>query len=187
MKPMPRGHVEELTVTKHEAAQSQLETAINLWFTGGDPASIHTLAVASHDCFSALIEHRKLGVPEMRRWLDSQPQEIRSQFKVAQNYLKHGFNEIKKSLQIVTIQAEMLMMDGVTCHKLIGGKRTGLMELYEQRFLYEHPSLITEDALPIFAKNAKIHGLLNSTRLEFFIKLITEFTTRYGPPAPHIP
>jgi hypothetical protein len=33
------------------------------------------------------------------------------------------------------------------------------MRPYQTRFLYEHPALITEDALPVFAKNVEVHQL----------------------------
>jgi hypothetical protein len=39
----------KITVTKLEAAQRQLRTAIRLWFEGGDPVSIHTLAFAAYE------------------------------------------------------------------------------------------------------------------------------------------
>ena len=48
-----------LAVTKQSCARSQLETAITLWFTGGDLVSIHALAVAAQDCYRALAERAK--------------------------------------------------------------------------------------------------------------------------------
>jgi hypothetical protein len=50
------------------------------------------------------------------------------------------------------------------------------------RILRLHPSgqaEHTEDALPVFAKNVEIHQLANSTRKEFFEKLIGIFIARY--------
>jgi len=49
----PRIH-KVITVTKASVARSQLETAIKLWFDEADLVSIHTLAVAAHDCYNAL-------------------------------------------------------------------------------------------------------------------------------------
>jgi len=73
------------------------------------------------------------------------------------------------------------MMDSVTCYEMLpSAPPTALMRLYAQRFLYEHPALITEDALRIFAKNAQVHQLANSTRKEFFQKLFPVFVERYG-------
>ena len=72
------------------------------------------------------------------------------------------------------------MMDAVMCYEMLSEKPTPLMRLYAQRFLYEHPTLITEDALPVFAKNAEIHQLADSTRKEFFQKLFPIFVERYA-------
>lgn len=41
-------------VTKLEAARRQLETAIDLWFAGGDPVAIHTLVFAAHEIIHRL-------------------------------------------------------------------------------------------------------------------------------------
>jgi hypothetical protein len=180
LKPMPHGPVETLAVTKRSVARSQLETAIQVWFLEGDPVSIHTLAVAAHDCFSALLKHTKNRPSHMEEWLASKSKDFQKQARVAQNFLKHGYNKLKGTLQLTTIHAEMLMMDAVTSYELIGEKPTALMRLYAQRFLYEHPYLITEDALPVFAKNAEVHQLGNSTRSEFFQKLLPIFLDRYG-------
>lgn len=49
---------EKLTVSKMEAAQRQLRTAIELWFKGGDPVSTHTLAWASHEIIHTLFRRR---------------------------------------------------------------------------------------------------------------------------------
>jgi len=44
-------------VNKKEAATAQLTAAIFIWFCGGDPVSIHTLAAAAHDCFYWMVKH----------------------------------------------------------------------------------------------------------------------------------
>ena len=46
------------TIQKLEAARCQLQTAIQLWFAGGDPISIHTLTCAAHQIFHDLHRHR---------------------------------------------------------------------------------------------------------------------------------
>lgn len=49
----PKAPPKVLIVTKASAARTQLETAIGLWFTDGDPISILALAVAANDCYHA--------------------------------------------------------------------------------------------------------------------------------------
>jgi hypothetical protein len=50
MKPMHR----KLVISKMDAAGRQLETAIRLYFNGGDPVSIHTLGAAAHTLLRGL-------------------------------------------------------------------------------------------------------------------------------------
>jgi hypothetical protein len=49
LKPRPKPGLRVITVNKKSAATSQLETAILIWFSEGDPISIHALAAAAHD------------------------------------------------------------------------------------------------------------------------------------------
>jgi hypothetical protein len=50
-----------IIITKLGAARSQLNTAIELWFGGADPVSIHTLAAASHEIIHSLFRKRGLS------------------------------------------------------------------------------------------------------------------------------
>jgi hypothetical protein len=80
---MPKKNV--LIVTKWSAATSQLETAIQLWFNEGDPVSIHTLAVAAHDCFNALSTFA--SKPSLhQKWIKSQPKKIQDWAREPQNF-----------------------------------------------------------------------------------------------------
>jgi len=177
---MPKGALETVIVDKRSAATSQLESAIWLWFHEGDPVSIHTLAVAAHDCFHALVSNTTGKPSAVRTWLATKSKAFQRQTFLAQNFFKHGFNELKGKFQHEAIYSEMLMMDAVTCYEMLFNKPTPLMKLYATRFLYEHPSLIAEKALPTFAKNSEVHQLADSTRNEFFEKLFRGFIEKFG-------
>ena len=49
---------ETIRISKLEAARRQLRTAITLWFTGGDPVAIHSLAFAAYEILHAISEKR---------------------------------------------------------------------------------------------------------------------------------
>ena len=80
-------------VTKLEAAKRQLETAIRMIFSGGDPVATHTLVGAASNILSDLIQHQ---FPD-RSW-DTQAQSANSLapsdyftiMRKAQNFLKHA-------------------------------------------------------------------------------------------------
>ena len=50
-----------VTLSKLDAMQRQLDTAIHLWFAEADPVSIHTLASAAHELLHALYKKQGLS------------------------------------------------------------------------------------------------------------------------------
>jgi len=49
----PKAPAAVVFVTKKEAALSQIETAIRLWFEYGEPLTIHALAAAANESITA--------------------------------------------------------------------------------------------------------------------------------------
>jgi hypothetical protein len=81
-----------ILVTKLEAAQRQLRTALNLWFQDGDPVSIHTLLSAAHEIVHRL--YRNKGLVNLIFDSDLINEEYRGSFakliKQAPNFFKHA-------------------------------------------------------------------------------------------------
>jgi hypothetical protein len=179
LKPLPKGRIEELLVTKQSAAISQLNTAIWLWFNDGDPVSIHALAVASHECLNGLLRHATGKESDLWQWIEEQSESRKKRILATQNFFKHGSNQ-KAKILLATIDAEVFMMAAVKCCEALGKHRSALIQLFAHRFLYEHPALMTDEALPIFAKNAEVHQLADTTREEFFQRVFPIFTERFG-------
>jgi hypothetical protein len=179
LKAMPKG-AETVFVTKLSAARSQLESAIWLWFHEVDPVSIHTLAVAAHDCFNALVKHAVGKPSNLQQWLAEESEGRRKRIRIAQNFFKHGSFDLKAEIPLHSIDTEAFMMDAVMSFEILTKERSALMRLYGQRFLYEHPTLITEEAVPVFEKNAEVHQLFDSSRKEFFERLYPIFVQRFG-------
>ena len=161
-----------LVVTKRSAARSQLHSAIELWFVDGDPVSIHTLAVAAHDCFHALLAYAKKP-SQWDDWLATKSEGFRKQRRLIQNFFKHGHKGgLKAKIQYNTIHADMLMLDSIVCYQhLTDGTTTRLMRLFMTRLFYEHPALMTEEAKPLFSKDFEVYQLHETTRRQFYRKL----------------
>lgn len=87
------GAVPEITVTKIEAAQRQLRTAIELWFSDRDPISAHALAFAAHQVVHDLLRREK-RTPQLAFELsDIKPEyrtEITKRLKEAAYFMKHA-------------------------------------------------------------------------------------------------
>src|SRR6266496_1265418 len=148
-----------ILVSKPSAARSQLETAIQLWFADGDAVSIHTLAVAAHDCLNALSKLK--GKPSLaEQWLKTQPRKIREWAREPQNFFKHGQRYPKRQLHYVPFYAEMLIQDAALSYEFVFGRMTPLMEVFMFRFVLSNPTSFRGDL-----------ALLKSSRMEKGSKL----------------
>lgn len=81
-----------IRVTRIEAARRQLNTAIELWFLGADPVSVHALAAGSHQILNDL--NRAAKGPELIFGTSAIPPEERQAYitslKSPINFLKHA-------------------------------------------------------------------------------------------------
>src|SRR3989344_1433310 len=82
------------TVTQLEAAESQLATAIKIFFDDGDDVAIHTLARASHEILDRLCAKKNLQRGVIEEGLKNVKPELRKtvmdKVNKAKNYFKHG-------------------------------------------------------------------------------------------------
>ncbi len=78
-----------------DAARGQLHTAIRLWFEGGDPVAIHTLASAAHEIVHALFKKKGLkGLAFDTQYVKADKrQKWASDLKKPANFFKHAHNE----------------------------------------------------------------------------------------------
>jgi hypothetical protein len=96
-----------------DAARGQLLTAIRLWFEGGDPVSIHSLASAAHEIVHALYRQKGLkGLIFDTPHIEAEHRQKWSSFlKKPFNFFKHGHNEPSDAeIEFDPIWSEALMM-----------------------------------------------------------------------------
>lgn len=125
---------------KRDAARTQLETAITLWFHYADPISTHTLAAASNKCYHGM--GSKVGKPTIiQAWKKSLSRPDYDRAVKAENFAKHANTDADATLHLITEQAALMMLDSVICHEKIFGSRTPLMTCFFARLAFENPRL----------------------------------------------
>lgn len=166
-------HLRLVRVTKKSVAISQLESAIMLWFNMGDPASIHTLAVAANDCFHAMGKLK--GKPSVfQAMIASQSETFKKRARRAQNFFKHGFRDLKGSLLYAPLYGEMLMFDSVVCYEVIFGPITPLMRAYATRFVLENTQILDPNFM-FCLEGLDVDYLAKLDRLESATELLKLF------------
>jgi hypothetical protein len=105
----------KITVTKIDAAQRQPDTAIQLWFSDGDPVAIHTLASASHEIIDHL--YKKSGLRHLLFDPPTIAKEHRNkwatQVRRHYNFFKHARHDDDKTIDFKPAANEFIIFFSV--------------------------------------------------------------------------
>src|SRR5882757_10177397 len=131
-----------ITVTKLDAAQRQLRTALRLWFQDGDPVAIHALLAAAHEIIHRLYRNKGLRNLMFDNELikDEYRKEFAKSMKKAPSFFKHAAQDGGDTDASITFYPEV---NGVLPLFLIQGLRDmgeqlGLEELSYIRWMSIH-------------------------------------------------
>lgn len=154
------------TVTKLEAASRQLDTAIGLFFSGGDTVSIHTLAAAAFNVFADMAEHRKAGVSwrtRVRHDSGLSTKELKRILHDEWNFFKHADTDPDITLQFNDRLSEDFMFIAVLeCSDL--QPMTCPMEVFQVWYIAAHPEHFPDgEPVSVEARQA-LPGILQMER-----------------------
>src|ERR1035437_242599 len=131
-----------LPVSKFDAARRQLETAIRLYFSQGDPVSIHTLASAAAQILQDLSKHRG-GDPMLFReafvqhFRPEQQPEVKKTLAAAENFFKHAHRDPETVLRFRIGQTELVLLEAGEAYHRLTSERVPLLVVYWVWFMIE--------------------------------------------------
>jgi hypothetical protein len=150
----------KIKLTKLDAAQRQLRTAIRLWFNGGDPVSIHTLAYAAYEIIHVLSKrHNPSRQPLIFDSLTVR-EEHRADFNIAvkehANFFKHANKDWNDTIEFAPILTSAFLMGASAGIRLMGKRQTPeesalvlWISLHRPSWLSEPLRNRIENAIPI--------------------------------------
>lgn len=155
--------IEVITVGKLDAARRQLATAITLWFSGGDPVSIRTLAYAAYDVIHAVSKRRN---PDRRDLLfnsalvrDECRREWGKFIKGHANFFKHADKDGDAVIEFRPIFSEMFILFSIAGIKLCGERQSDEESAFMFWFSFHEPHLLTDEGGKMFVHSIPIEKL----------------------------
>jgi hypothetical protein len=134
-----------IQVTKLESARRQLETAIKLFFAGGDFVSIHTLSYAAYGITRDLCDHSKnpkcLAKLIEDRVDQTQHKEFFRHISKAGGFFKHADKEPKAVLEYIPEQYELFVMFSIYQYEALTNELTLPMGVFKIWYLKNRPGL----------------------------------------------
>jgi hypothetical protein len=137
-------------VSKLNAAQRQLRTAIALWFEDADPVSVHTLAFAAYEIFHCVSQHRD----PYRRDLIFDTLHIKDEYrkewlalvKKEANFFKHGDRDPEAIIDFDPELTERFILFSILGRQLCGEGISEEESAFLWWLMFNRPQLLTEQA-----------------------------------------
>lgn len=119
--------MQSIKISKLEAARSQLETAIALFFENGDPVAVHTLACAAYDVIDN-VNHSRGGKDMFvkRRYTQLPGRPNRAALNSVQNFFKHADKDPEAELEFFLVITEPIMADACRTYMEMTGESVAL-------------------------------------------------------------
>jgi hypothetical protein len=133
----------KLRLSKLEASRRQLETAIVLFFKGGDPVSIHTLATAAAEVIRDL--NTACGGKPMAFDLPSNlvkpayRSSLLRKLREAQNFFKHADQDPEAILEFNTELSVFILFDAIEKYCELSGETPPIIKVFSLWFRSRWP------------------------------------------------
>jgi hypothetical protein len=154
----------KVVCAKPDAAVRQLDVAIGLLFTDGDPLAVRTLAGAAYGILADLADGQKRGCSWRTKMIEDSGLSKKDALHVlnaAQNYLKHADNDADSSLSFDEEENDHLMfVASIECGAL-GHPLSFSMQAFQIWYLALYPERVGHNTTPVM-KSKEIFPALSS-------------------------
>lgn len=164
-----------MRISKLNAAQRQLRTAITLWFNNGDPVAIHTLACAAYEILHSISKRRdptrrsllfdsdRIKDEYRREWVDRMKKEY--------NFFKHADRDGDTVIEFKPELSEWFILYAFLARELCGEPASDEEAAFVWWMQVQRPNLLTEagqQSLASKVSEVDLHYLRGRPKNEFF-------------------
>jgi hypothetical protein len=132
--------MKNLIISKLDVAKRQLETTIRLYFSNGDPVSIHTLTSAAYNVIRDINKKRggeKLFAKDgfLDYIKEGHEKEVWALINKAENFFKHADRDHDSTIEFNPDQTEYLILEACSIYYKLSGEFPVLFKLYQNWFI----------------------------------------------------
>jgi hypothetical protein len=158
-----------LKITKLDAAQRQLRTAITLWFTDGDPVSAHALAFAAYEVLHAISKKRNKYRRDLLFDSDLIKDEYRSQWNIRLKkeayFFKHADRDPEGEIEFNPEVTWGFLLYATLGRELCGTPPSDEESAFLTWIQLHEPKMLTEEGLKRLSDRVPIEMLEEIRRL----------------------
>lgn len=165
--------METVVIEKLDAACRQLNTAISLWFSNGDPVPIHTLTCSAHQIVHDI--NQKQGgrdlVYDTLLIKEEYRREANKFLKQAYNFFKHADNDAYGTIEFKPYLTEFFMIFTSMGLEILGCQPDPIRSAFNIYFFLRNPHLLTKKGKSEWVDNIPEENrkqALNMPKSKFF-------------------
>lgn len=136
-----------IRISKLDAAKRQLDCAVELWFSGGDPVAIHTLAFASHEIIHVLNKKTGTGSPLLLDSPYARPEyreEIIRAIKEHGNFFKHADRDPYRVIEFNPTTSDGFLIFSILGLHSLGERLSNTQTAFNWWYMLHNPELANE-------------------------------------------
>jgi hypothetical protein len=164
-----------MRISKLNAAQRQLRTAITLWFNNGEPVAIHTLACAAYEILHSISKRRDPTRPSLLfdsdRIKDEYRREWVDRMKKEYNFFKHADRDGDTVIEFNPELSEWFILYAFLARELCGEPASDEEVAFVRWMQVQHPNLLTEagkQSIASMVSEVDLHWLRGRPKNDFF-------------------
>lgn len=151
-----------IAITKLDAAKRQLRTALTLWFTDGDPVSVHTLACAAYEIVHVVSKRRGRSTELLFDTLEIKD-EHRSEYNIwlkgPANFFKHANRDTDDALRFQPLLTDLFLLFTIAGFKLLDEPLGDEESAFLAWLGYHRPDLLTERGREAYTNSVPVDQL----------------------------
>jgi len=166
-----------IRLTKRDVALRQIEAAISLWVTGGDPVAIHTLTGAANRvvCDLLALNGESTTLFDVTGKTKPEARDYWKSLRAAEDFMKHA-NEDPPAVMDFNVEATAIyLFDTASGYLRLTQTHNHLLGTFLIRISLLYPWTLTDEGVSSLRKS----GAVNDARLsneEFFAKYLDSST-----------
>lgn len=154
---------ETIKMGKLEAARRQLRTAISLWFSGGDPVAIHTLAFAAYDVIHTISAKRDPNRRDLlfdTDWIkDEYRRDWHQRVRQEANFFKHADRDGDSVIDFNPTFADWFIFFAILGRELCGEEASTEESAFMWWFQITRPDMLTEHGRQFLAEKMPVDNV----------------------------
>jgi hypothetical protein len=161
---------------KIDVARRQIDAAVELFFRGGDPCAIHTLAAASYDVLGDLLSKAKVRDDLLAVLRPECREEFSRLWRAPQSFFKHADRDARGVLEYETDLAEQMLFQACRRFRALG-PMTPPMRALEVYYVVRHPEVLLHPVARRQAETAP-RWMTHGPRDEFYAVMFSVASER---------